>query len=216
MPSGIRVTVEFATPSGCPVAALAQRADTTIRDVTTSIPPGDGTPGTAEFLVDADAVPADYEHDPVFTYTDRHCYRIPHGTDDGCPCACLGEFDTPVDRYTATPGGLRLVFHASGFERLQTVVAELRDRYPDVDIQRLIRAPSQGASRDAVFVDRSRLTDRQREVLRESYDRGYFERPRRANATEIADALGIAPSTFTEHLRAAQRKLLADVLEDDR
>jgi len=42
---------------------------------------------------------------------------------------------------------------------------------------------------------------------------GYFERPKRANATEIAADLGIAQSTFTEHLMAAQRKLLRDVLE---
>jgi len=41
----------------------------------------------------------------------------------------------------------------------------------------------------------------------------YFERPKGANATEVAERLGIAQSTFTEHLMAAQRKLLADVLD---
>jgi predicted DNA binding protein len=45
---------------------------------------------------------------------------------------------------------------------------------------------------------------------------GYFERPKEANATEVAEALGIAQSTFTEHLMAAQRKLLDDVLESER
>lgn len=213
-PTGIRVTVEFDAPAGCPIADLATRAKTTIRDVSTSVAQDGATHSVSEFLVDADAVPADYEYDPVFTYTDQHCYRVPHGQDGDCPCACLGAYDTPIDRYVASPGGLRLVFHAPDFETLQSIVGELRDRFPDVDIQRLIRAPTDGAPRDSVFVDRSRLTDRQLEVLRESYERGYFDRPRRANATEIAAQLDIAPSTFTEHLHAAQRKLLRDVLED--
>ena len=67
---------------------------------------------------------------------------------------------------------------------------------------------------DVVFVDRGKLTDRQHEVLRTAYDMGYFERPRGANATEVAASLDINPSTFTEHLLSAQRKLLGDVLED--
>lgn len=216
MAAGIRVTVEFASAAGCPIADLASRANAVVTDVTTSVSPGTAAESVSEFLVDADAVPADYEHDPVFTYTDRHCYRVAHGTDAECPCACLGEFDTPVDRYVADAGALRLVFHARDFDGLQDVVGELRERYPDVDIQRLIRAPTEGVTRDTVFVDRGRLTDRQFEALQLAYDRGYFERPRRANATELADELDITPSTFTEHLQAAERKLLGDVLEAPR
>lgn len=213
--AGIRVTVEFSDPGDCPVAALARRANATIRDLSTSVTPAGHGGAVSEFLVDADAVPTDYPRDPVFTYTDRHCYRVPHGPDDDCPCTRLGTHDTPIDRFVATAGGLRLVFHAGDFETLQSIVGDLRDRYPDLDIQRLVRAPTEGAARDAVFVDRSRLTDRQFEVLRESFERGYFERPREANATEVAAALGISPSTFAEHLQAAERKVLRDVLEVD-
>jgi predicted DNA binding protein len=49
-------------------------------------------------------------------------------------------------------------------------------------------------------------------VLETAHEMGYFERPRRANGTEVAAALDIDPSTFSEHLAAAQRKLLRDVL----
>jgi hypothetical protein len=42
---------------------------------------------------------------------------------------------------------------------------------------------------------------------------GYFDYPRQSNASEVADALGVAPSTFTEHLTAAQSKLLDAVLD---
>jgi predicted DNA binding protein len=212
MPAGIRVTVEFPTPPVCPIAALSARAGTVISDVSTSVATGEGS--VTEFLVDADAVPEDYDGDPVFTYADRHLYRLPRGADADCPCACLGEFNTPVDRYFAQNGTLRLVFHAREFEELQTIVGELRERFPDVDIQRLVRAPTEGASRDTVFVDRSKLTERQLEVLQTAHEMGYFERPRGANASDVAAALDITPSTLTEHLLAAQRKLLDDVLEE--
>jgi predicted DNA binding protein len=44
---------------------------------------------------------------------------------------------------------------------------------------------------------------------------GYFERPRDANASAVADALDISPSTFAEHLATAQRKLLEETLAEN-
>jgi len=66
----------------------------------------------------------------------------------------------------------------------------------------------------AVPVDLEKLTDRQREVLETAYEMGYYQYPRGANASEVADALDICPSTLAEHLAAAQTKLLDDVLAD--
>ncbi|MCU4802618.1 helix-turn-helix domain-containing protein [Halobacteria archaeon HArc-gm2] len=211
MPAGIRVTVAFETPSACPIADLSAAGGTVIKDVSTTAGPAATEGAFTEFLVDGDAVPDDYDHDPVFAYADRHLYRIPHDAD--CPCACLGEYGVPASRYFASDGELELVFHARDFGRLQTIVGEFRDRFPAVDIQRLVRAPTGGTARDTVFVDRAKLTDRQLEVLRTAYEMGYFERPRAANATDVAAEFDLTPSTVTEHLLAAQSKLLQDVLE---
>ncbi len=57
------------------------------------------------------------------------------------------------------------------------------------------------------------LTDRQREVLETAYDGGFFERPKDANSDELAARLDITRSTFLQHLRAAERKLLDAVLQ---
>ena len=56
------------------------------------------------------------------------------------------------------------------------------------------------------------LTDRQQEVLRHAFYDGYFEIPRGSSATELSDHLGIARATFTQHLRAGQRKILEQLL----
>ena len=53
-----------------------------------------------------------------------------------------------------------------------------------------------------------RLTERQREVVRVAFYAGYFDQPRTADAETVATELGIAQSTFSQHLRAAERKLL--------
>ena len=210
MPAGIRVTVRFPPPTACPVAELAAADGAVIRDVSTAVSSAGERPRT-EFLVDAAAVPEDYEHDPLFAYDDRHLYRVPH--DGDCPCVCLGDHGIPIHRFFADGGDLELVFHASDYDALQAVVGDLREGFPDVDIQRLVRAPTDGAPRDTVFVDRGKLTDRQLEVLETAYDMGYFERSRGANATEVADELGVSPSTVSEHLLAAQSKVIRDVLD---
>lgn len=60
-----------------------------------------------------------------------------------------------------------------------------------------------------------RLTDRQREVLRTAFEAGYYERPRGTTGEDVADELGIAPATFSQHVRAAERKLLSLLYEEN-
>ena len=209
MTSGIRATVAFESPAGCPVARFSTAVDAEIDSVATSV--STGSAPVTEFLVDGDRSVADAE--PVFSYGSADVYRVEHA--EGCPCTCLGEFGCPIHRFLAGGGELTVVFHAETFEGLQEVVGELRERFPSADVQQLLQPPLSGSPDDRRFVNRGKLTDRQLEVLRTAYREGYFERPRRANATELADELGISQSTFTEHLVAAQRKLFADVFDDE-
>ncbi len=52
-----------------------------------------------------------------------------------------------------------------------------------------------------------RLTPRQEEVLHTAYRSGFFESPRAQTGSELSDALDISQSTFSHHLREAERKL---------
>ncbi len=220
MSSGIRATVLFSSPGACPLAAASAVSESAIEQVSTSVSvPGEGGSVT-EFLADGDpdeiceacadvGVPVE----PVFEYGTETLFRTAHDGPERCPCECLGRYNCPVHRYVASDGELTLVFHSSSFELLQEVMGTFREKYPPVDVQRLLQPPLDGTPEERVFVNRGTLTDRQYEVLSVAFERGYFDRPKQANATELADELGITQSTFTEHLMAAHRKLLADILD---
>ncbi|MFA9517400.1 helix-turn-helix domain-containing protein [Halopenitus sp. H-Gu1] len=211
MSSGIRVTVEFTTPDICPIVELSQTAETTIDSVASNVRPSDCTERVTEFSMDTDPAP-EMDITPIFSHGSTDRYRLTHGGDVGCPCECLGSFGCPVARYVAQDGTLTVVFHAADYDQLQEVIGKLRDRFPGLDIKRFIQSPAGEHTHDSVLVDRDKLTSRQLEILEAAYERGYFERPRRANATEIAADLDITPSTFREHLVTAETKILEDVL----
>lgn len=212
MPAGIRATVSFSNPGDCPIAACSGETGTAIEQVSTSAALPDSEGSVTEFLTIA-GVPEDVDARPIFSYGERTLYRTDHDGDERCPCECVGQFGCPVHRHRAREGKLTLVFHAEDFETLQDVVSALRDRYGPIDVERLLQPPFEGTPEERVFVDRAQLTARQVEALQTAYERGYFERPKGANATEVADELGITQSTFTEHLMNAQRKLLGQVLD---
>ncbi|MEM1554255.1 MAG: helix-turn-helix domain-containing protein [Thermoproteota archaeon] len=57
------------------------------------------------------------------------------------------------------------------------------------------------------------LTEKQENVLWLALKMGYFDYPRKVNTRELAKALGIVPSTFSEILRGGIRKLLEKYFE---
>jgi len=58
------------------------------------------------------------------------------------------------------------------------------------------------------------LTARQEEVLQTALYAGYFDWPRDADSTSVAETLDIAQSTFNQHLRAAESNLLTALYQD--
>jgi len=54
------------------------------------------------------------------------------------------------------------------------------------------------------------LTDRQLAALQLALEQGYYEQPRKTSLRELADRTAVARSTFEEHLRKAENKLLTN------
>jgi predicted DNA binding protein len=54
------------------------------------------------------------------------------------------------------------------------------------------------------------VTDRQMAALRLALERGYYEQPRETSLRDLADQTAVARSTYEEHLRKAENKLLTN------
>ena len=52
------------------------------------------------------------------------------------------------------------------------------------------------------------LTGKQIEALSKEYDYGYYSTPRRITTESISATLGISRSTYEEHLRKAENKVI--------
>ncbi|PSQ27705.1 bacterio-opsin activator [Halobacteriales archaeon QS_9_68_17] len=59
----------------------------------------------------------------------------------------------------------------------------------------------------------NRLTEQQRIALEKAYHGGFFEWPHAVSGEELAASMGISRSTFHQHLRAAERKLVAELFD---
>lgn len=80
-----------------------------------------------------------------------------------------------------------------------------RDEDIQFDLQKLYSSGPRATTADSEQFE-SQLTERQREVARTAARMGYYH-PDGASATEIADELGISPSTLSTHLRRIMNEL---------
>jgi predicted DNA binding protein len=221
MVGGVRAELAIHEPAHCPLASLSAAGDAAVTDVTWA----HGDDAVAEeFRVASDATPDDVAAleavEPVFEVGDERVYRFERDPTVSCACEVVESLGSPVADVRVADGTLLLTLHLEDVDRLRSVVAELADLAERVELRYLVNAgvgdaADDGSDRgDPVLVDRDALTDRQREVLRTAHEMGHFAYPREANATAVADELGIGVSTLAEHLAAAQRTLLDDLLRD--
>ncbi|MDJ1433124.1 helix-turn-helix domain-containing protein [Halostagnicola sp. A-GB9-2] len=217
MASGIRAEVRLDDPVDCVVTQASKVAGGNVQSVSKSTNPDAPERVAEEFMLEADKYPDEFDTDvepsPIFSYGSSEVYRFERDLGRGCPCECIETHDSPVIDVRTQESSLFLTFHAPDMEGLQAIIGDLQNRYSNLDVQRLLQSQQDRTEQNLVFVDRSTLTTRQLEVLETAHRMGYFEHPKRANAGEVADELEITGTTFTEHLAAAQTKLLDAILK---
>ena len=210
--AGVRVELAVDSPEACPVANLADEAGADVTSVARSSSQADGRVVEEFTLADTNGVIDGHEDvEEVFATSDGSRYRIERDRSD-CLCETVETFACPVADIRSEEGTLVLTFHAPDVDRTRAIIARLNDLYGGVSL-RSLQHQGDADGTDAVLVDRSGLTDRQREVLETAVEMGYFEYPKGANASEVAEALGISVSTFAEHQAAALTKLLGPIVE---
>jgi predicted DNA binding protein len=116
----------------------------------------------------------------------------------GCmlPRAVLASGVVPSQPYSATGGVHRWCVLGQG-ERLESFVTTLR---------------SMGATVETVYHGeedaQAQLTPRQRAVLRQALEDGYYDVPRRTSMTEMAAKLGVSKASLCETLQVIEKKVM--------
>ncbi|MFD1687076.1 helix-turn-helix domain-containing protein [Halobellus litoreus] len=103
-----------------------------------------------------------------------------------------------------SPTALTECFHDLVEADIPVTVKSKRKLGSSVETQRPLLAPH-----DIVPT----LTDRQSEVIHHAFENGYYEIPRGITTEEIATEMGVKRRTAEEHLRRAENKLLASVID---
>ncbi len=112
-------------------------------------------------------------------------------------------------------GDYRMTIHLPESADVRAVTEAIREVYPDAtNVARRQVTPSNESIAQIQDHLYGVLTDRQRTVLETAYYAGFFEWPRHSSGEEISETLGITPATFHEHLRSAQQKIVAAVIDE--
>ena len=136
---------------------------------------------------------------------------------DGPLARTLRDDAVRLEGLSATPTSVRLDFAAASEHMGNTVVGRFREAYEGVELlafrERSANAQTGTDFRESVT---AALTDRQLEALQKAHVSGFFEWPRAVEGESLAAAMDIHPSTFHQHLRAAERKLITAYFDQGR
>jgi PAS domain S-box-containing protein len=91
-------------------------------------------------------------------------------------------------------------------QEIRQLVDHLKTTVGSVNISAISEQTDENQAASGFTIGMELLTDKQRSALKVAYFNGYFEQPRQASATEVAELLGVSHSTFLRHLRTAQQK----------
>jgi len=97
-------------------------------------------------------------------------------------------------------------------DELSPIIEDIEDAGNDVDLVRDIALSEvRGRTQLSLFRIGERLTERQQDVLLTAIERGYYGPKSATSIEEIAQIVGIAPTTAWEHLARAEQKIMAEI-----
>jgi len=139
--------------------------------------------------------------------------RVQVTVSERTPESQLASMGAVVRSTTVTPNGSELVAELPGRENLGSVVDALEERHGKVSVLSCVEADSVSEAGSGFLIDSLDLTDKQEVALEAAHHHGYFEQPREASASEIAESLDVTHSTYLQHLRIAQKRVFENLYD---
>lgn len=137
--------------------------------------------------------------------TAGHVYLVEAGAPDPVDGTVSSDERYPLTEHVDVSGqGITLTYTGSQ-DRISNEVAAIEAAGIDVTLKQL-----RGYRVEETGVDP--LTDRQQELVELAFDQGYYDVPRATTTRELADEIELDDSTVSEHLRRAERNLIASAL----
>jgi PAS domain-containing protein len=113
-----------------------------------------------------------------------------------------------VEKTVIEDGDYQMTIHLAPNTDVRQVIETVETVYPSAEMVKRHQTKRQhtmpSRERNEIVAE---LTDRQCTALETAIYSGYFEWPRNASAEDVAESLGIAPPTFHQHLRKAQKNI---------
>ncbi len=140
---------------------------------------------------------------------------VEFGVDEPPVISALAERGVETTAITADRGEVRVTLEMPASAEPRAVIEQLSEQYPSTSLlaHRERERPEQ-TKQELVAGIEERLTDRQRLALQKAFLGGFFDWPRSISGEDLAESMDISPSTYHQHLRAAERKVLASLFEE--
>jgi PAS domain S-box-containing protein len=127
----------------------------------------------------------------------------------------LAERGVETTSITANGGEVRITLEMPASADARAVIEQLTEQYPTTNlVARRERERREQTKQELVADIEERLTSRQELALRKAYLGGFFNWPRNISGEDLAESMEISPSTYHQHLRAAERKVLATLFDE--
>lgn len=119
-----------------------------------------------------------------------------------------------VDTAEIKNNNYRIQIHLPPYIDARSITETVQEKYPPAELlaQRQVSRTDDPTSKveQLLYED---LTDHQRTALEAAYHAGYYKWPRATAGENVAEVLGVSSPTFHQHLRKAERKAFATILE---
>jgi predicted DNA binding protein len=128
----------------------------------------------------------------------------------------LAEQGAAVTDVVVEDGVARVTLEVPKRVSARAVVERLQAEYPSTNLVAYSEDERAGETTEELLAGlEEALTDRQRTALRKAFIGGFFEWPRTISGEELASSMDISPSTYHQHLRAAERKVLESLYAEE-
>jgi predicted DNA binding protein len=164
-----------------------------------------------EAALAADPSVANVTH--LSTRNDERLFHMEWTSDISLVVYLLRELEATILSARATHDSWQFRVHVPERERLEEMLEFCQENDLTIEIEGIYEM---GGATDA-DIGRHALTEEQHEALRLATKHGYYEVPRQITAADLADAIGVSQSTFSERIRRAQGALNKSVfvISDD-